>query len=357
MKQTIRLTENDLKRLIRGLLHEVKYGGEEFHGNNPTDWTVMRNLRVHSPLKNPDKAKRNMSHMKDFFNKEFGKYETEEGHNQFPNEEEYNRAMDWMEKNADQAWDKTDLSLKGAKEQQSKEGLRVLQQLLSNHQPFECKTWQGNGYYPITKYQYVEDENGYVGTWGKRKGSVLPIDSVIDIVTHTQDIFTPAHFSDEHKFEEESVPTYPLAYVKPNTQPHDETKLTESDLRNLIKETLNELEPQTYANYAKGRMEQAKGNRELSPAQQRIQRRPYGDNALNYKSRKGNQRAAAAWNQKYGTPDAEMGVQNTNGGSRLVMGGSPEQAGRDAAAQMGAYTYGGQKLDEAITRAIRKLLR
>jgi len=137
-------------------------------------------------------------------------------------------------------------------------------------------------------------------------------------------------------------------------------RLTESDLYTLIKEALNELRPETYANYAKGRMEQAKGNRELSPAQQRVQQNPYGGRSLDYKARQGNQQAATAWNQKYGTPEegyAEMSVQNGNGGSRLVMGGTPEQAGRETAARMGAYNYAGQKLNEAITRAIRKLLR
>lgn len=37
MKQTIRLKEQELKHLIKEAIKEVKYGGVEFHGNNPEE--------------------------------------------------------------------------------------------------------------------------------------------------------------------------------------------------------------------------------------------------------------------------------------------------------------------------------
>lgn len=57
MKQTIKLTENELrnmiKRAIKESINEVKYGGETFHGNNEVDWYTMRNLR-NDRVKNDD---------------------------------------------------------------------------------------------------------------------------------------------------------------------------------------------------------------------------------------------------------------------------------------------------------------
>ena len=48
-KKLIRLTESDLHRIVREsvnrVLNEVKFGGESLHGNNPTDWAAVKDLR------------------------------------------------------------------------------------------------------------------------------------------------------------------------------------------------------------------------------------------------------------------------------------------------------------------------
>jgi hypothetical protein len=65
-------------------------------------------------------------------------------------------------------------------------------------------------------------------------------------------------------------------------------RLTESDLRNIIMEAINELEPQTYASYAKKRAEQG----ELD------------------KAKEGQQKAISSFNAKYGSnkPDGRFGM-------------------------------------------------
>lgn len=49
MKKIVRLTENDLHKIIKEsvqrIINEVKFGGESFHGNNPEDWAAMTLLR------------------------------------------------------------------------------------------------------------------------------------------------------------------------------------------------------------------------------------------------------------------------------------------------------------------------
>lgn len=49
MKQTIRLRESDIHRIVKEsvnrVLNEVEFGGETLHGNNPEDWASMKHLR------------------------------------------------------------------------------------------------------------------------------------------------------------------------------------------------------------------------------------------------------------------------------------------------------------------------
>ena len=49
-KKIIRLTESDLHRIIKEsvnkVLNEVQFGGESFHGDNPTDWAALADLRL-----------------------------------------------------------------------------------------------------------------------------------------------------------------------------------------------------------------------------------------------------------------------------------------------------------------------
>ena len=49
MKQTIRLTESTLRKIVKEsvkkVLNEIQYGGESLHGNDPSDWYAMRDIR------------------------------------------------------------------------------------------------------------------------------------------------------------------------------------------------------------------------------------------------------------------------------------------------------------------------
>lgn len=46
MKQTIRLTESELKRLITEAINEVAYNGRSFHGTNASDWDELARRRA-----------------------------------------------------------------------------------------------------------------------------------------------------------------------------------------------------------------------------------------------------------------------------------------------------------------------
>lgn len=85
-KNTIKLTESDLKRVIsesvKKIVSEVKFGGESLHGNNAADWNAIANLRD-DRYENP---------------KDFGvSYETEDDYENWSKFREKNR------KNADRA--------------------------------------------------------------------------------------------------------------------------------------------------------------------------------------------------------------------------------------------------------------
>lgn len=237
MKQTIKLTESDLRNLIREALKEVKYGGVEFHGTNPEDWAAMRNLRVYSPvnLKSYDKAKRNFSKLKDFFDKNWGEYEVEKGkgHYQYPNENEYNKAEDWLSNKHEVGFEKGNQALDGAREMKKEKGVQILQKLVSNHQPFYTKKWQQNGYFPITKWEYDEEGDEYTSTWGHHVGHI-PLDDVM-YAASCDDLFTPEEFSNEHCYEEDGVVTYPIYKARVRNQSLDNTKLDEGITRAIRK--------------------------------------------------------------------------------------------------------------------------
>ncbi len=238
MKQTIRITESELRGLIResmnelGInkynntdesirraikktLNEVRYGGESFHGDNPVDWYAMRNLRTFSqkPLKNYDKSDRNMKNTRDFFDKEFGQYKVDgdDDHYQFPNKDEYDKADKWMDDTFGKAWDKADRALDNAREVKRAEGAKLLRQLVANRETFWTKKWQQNGYYPITRWEYDEENGCYHTIWGQRVRSV-DINNVMRAAT-SDDLLSNEPFNDEHVYEEDGVKFYPIYHA------------------------------------------------------------------------------------------------------------------------------------------------
>lgn len=208
MKQTIKLTESELRNIISNIVNEVKYGGESFHGDNPVDWAAMRDLRYYSdePLKNYKKGSRNFNHYQDFFDKEYGKYKRDDGEYEFPDKGEYDRAEDWIGNVVKKSNDKSMRAAIGARDAKSGDNVKILQQIVSNHEPFYTKQWQQNGYYPITKWEYDEGSGCYTATWGEHVRNI-PLGDVVSAATR-DDIFTPEQFTDEHQYKEDGVEWY-----------------------------------------------------------------------------------------------------------------------------------------------------
>ena len=235
MGKVIKLTESKLKGLIRNILNEVRYGGESFHGDNPVDWYAMSDLRTHSqkPLKNYDKHKRNKKNAWDFFDNEFGQYKVDgdDGHYQFPNRDEYDKADKWLDGTFDKAWDKADRALDNANEVKKAEGANLLRQLVANRETFWTKKWQQNGYYPITKWEYDEENGCYHTIWGQK---VRPVDinNVMSAAT-SDDLLSNEPFSDEHVYEEDGVKFYPIYHA------NVDSALAEA-VMHAIKKILNE---------------------------------------------------------------------------------------------------------------------
>ena len=114
-------------------------------------------------------------------------------------------------------------------------------------------------------------------------------------------------------------------------------RLTESDLRKLVMEAINELDKDTYNNYWEGRNDQRHGRREMSPA--RIRR---GKRDLEKDKKQGYPCGGAKTGEQY----AKMGIDS-------------DVFARNLALRAGSTNpqYGStENLDESIRRAIRKLL-
>lgn len=74
-------------------------------------------------------------------------------------------------------------------------------------------------------------------------------------------------------------------------------KLNESQLREMIQEALNELDPRTIARYADARQAQANGERSLSQSQVR---RGMNQQQIQQQAQQGRQGAVDAWNRDFG---------------------------------------------------------
>lgn len=74
MKQTIRLTESELNNLIvnsvRRIINEIKYQGVSFHGQNPSDFVAMSNIRDAFNEKELELANKRYSLLRKFADRE-----------------------------------------------------------------------------------------------------------------------------------------------------------------------------------------------------------------------------------------------------------------------------------------------
>ena len=103
--------------------------------------------------------------------------------------------------------------------------------------------------------------------------------------------------------------------------------LSESQLHKVIKDSvrkilneaqLNGLDPRAYANYARGREEQANGLRPLSQAQHRKGTSKYD---LQHKAQLGRNAAADAWNNQYGRKESHVGGPKSSYAYRYMRNG------------------------------------
>lgn len=208
----MKITENQLKRIIKesieNVLKEVRYGGEEFHGNKPEDWKALTHLRLGNGDYN--KLKKTRKSYQDLFDKEFGHYRQGNSDTyKFPNDDEYDKAHDWISKTSDLGFEKSERVRDNIRTMKKEEGMNVLKQILSNHETFYTKIYQSNGYYPIEEYKYDETQGGYIRRWGARTyPSVLSISDIMECLTHKEFIFSLKPFSYTNKYEEKDVPFY-----------------------------------------------------------------------------------------------------------------------------------------------------
>lgn len=206
------LNESKLKKIIKEsvkkVLKEVRYGGEEFHGNKPEDWKALTHLRLGNGDYN--KLKKTRKSYQDLFDKEFGHYRQGNSDTyKFPNDDEYDKAHDWISKTSDLGFEKSERVRDNIRTMKKEEGMNVLKQILSNHETFYTKIYQSNGYYPIEEYKYDEAQGGYIRRWGARTyPSVLSINDIMECLTHKEFIFSLKPFSYTNKYEEKDVPFY-----------------------------------------------------------------------------------------------------------------------------------------------------
>jgi hypothetical protein len=72
MKKQIRLSENDLHRIIRACvneaLNEIQYNGQSFHGDNADDWNTLATHRLNNNDKDTDTVKNFTNSLRDMGN-------------------------------------------------------------------------------------------------------------------------------------------------------------------------------------------------------------------------------------------------------------------------------------------------
>lgn len=157
MKKVIKLSENELRNIIREAIGEVKYGGVSLHGNDMGDWDTMEKVRRSKGGKDTTphwKRHRNFDNKQDVFRKNFGEYETNiPGQYRFPDEETYNKADDAITQAVEKGFDKSnEININTVPQE-----IDVFHEWYDNNIPFYVKKWQGNGYYPIKKYENYKE--------------------------------------------------------------------------------------------------------------------------------------------------------------------------------------------------------
>lgn len=163
MKHSIQISENELKKMIHNIINEVKYGGETLHGDNMGDWDAIGKVRRSKGGKGSVPAwdlskNRNHKNKSDVFRKKYGKYETSKPSvYQFPDEETYNTASDEIANSVETGFDKWKNIMKNS----AQDEITVLRKWFENGETLYAKKAQGNGFYPIYKYEPTSNGDGY----------------------------------------------------------------------------------------------------------------------------------------------------------------------------------------------------
>ena len=89
--------------------------------------------------------------------------------------------------------------------------LRELRKLLKSHKTFYTKQWQSNGYYPIDKFVWNEDENEYwVSSYNTKPLRptywVGGIEGLLYVLTHNGFIISEGEFKNTKEFSAEGLP-------------------------------------------------------------------------------------------------------------------------------------------------------
>ena len=89
--------------------------------------------------------------------------------------------------------------------------LRELRKMLKSHKTFYTKQWQSNGYYPIDKFVWNEDENEYwVSSYKTKPLSpthwVGGIEGLLYVLTHNGYIISEGEFKNTKECSAEGLP-------------------------------------------------------------------------------------------------------------------------------------------------------